>query len=214
MQGANVILHKIRLNGFDSSFNIKTEANRNISFSKKIIIGADKPVSQPFWLAEKMNKGSYNINDQLLIGKPEPDPALEAYFEVRIEGQSFTFTKPVIYKHTDPVKGEIYEPLPVIPPVSDPGPYGVLRQIKYDHIPDIFYFSKDTASISISGVKIEGKKIGYIEGAGDKVPAALKLLGYEVTILKKNDILPEYLSQFDAIITGVRAYNVHSLSYR
>jgi hypothetical protein len=42
------------------------------------------------------------------------------------------------------------------------------------------------------------------------VPAALSLMGYKVTILKENDIKPATLSQFDAVITGVRALNVHS----
>jgi hypothetical protein len=35
-----------------------------------------------------------------------------------IEGQSFTFEKPIRYKHTDPVKGELYQPLPFVPPVT------------------------------------------------------------------------------------------------
>jgi hypothetical protein len=58
-------------------------------------------------------------------------------------------------------------------------------------------------------VRTDGKRIGYIEGAGDKVIPALSLMGYEVIIIREKDITPEYLKQFDAIITGVRAYNVH-----
>jgi hypothetical protein len=58
-------------------------------------------------------------------------------------------------------------------------------------------------------LKIAGKKVGYIPGAGDKVPDALEKMGYEVTILSKNDIHQNNLSQFDAIVTGVRAYNIY-----
>ena len=58
-------------------------------------------------------------------------------------------------------------------------------------------------------MKIAGKKIGYIEGAGDKLIPALQQMGYEVSALKEKDLLMGNLSQFDAIITGVRAYDVH-----
>jgi len=58
-------------------------------------------------------------------------------------------------------------------------------------------------------LKIVGKKIGYITGAGDKVPQALELMGYQVTILDEKELEKNNLSQFDAIITGVRTYNTH-----
>jgi hypothetical protein len=34
-------------------------------------------------------------------------------------------------------------------------------------------------------------------------------MGYEVTMLSAKDITPNNLKQFDAIVTGVRAYNIH-----
>ena len=37
---------------------------------------------------------------------------------LNIEGQDFTFTKPVQYKFTDPVKGELYQPLTVVPAIT------------------------------------------------------------------------------------------------
>ena len=46
-------------------------------------------------------------------------------------------------------------------------------------------------------------------GAGDKVPSALEMMGFEVVELGKNDIYAEKLKQFDAIVVGVRAYNVN-----
>ena len=41
-------------------------------------------------------------------------------------------------------------------------------------------------------LKTVGKRIGYIEGAGDKVPIALTQMGYEVVILKERDITVQY----------------------
>jgi hypothetical protein len=55
------------------------------------------------------------------------------------------------------------------------------------------------------------KKVGYIEGAGDYVDEILSLAGLDV------DRVPEsamnslsYLSQYDAIVLGVRAFNTQS----
>ncbi|GAC1531855.1 MAG: hypothetical protein NVS3B15_11610 [Sediminibacterium sp.] len=84
-----------------------------------------------------------------------------------------------------------------------------LRAIKYDHIPDIHYFYKDQLHVLPDEVKVTGKKVGYINGAGDKVPEALVQLGYEVKLLSEQDLTDGNLDQFDAIITGIRSYNIH-----
>ena len=84
----------------------------------------------------------------------------------------------------------------------------LLRSIKYDHIPDINYYRLPVVNILTLDLKIAGKKIGYIEGAGDYVKAALIQMGYEVKVLSDNDLANENLTVYDAIITGVRAYNI------
>lgn len=209
-QGTSLRITGIKVGSFDTTLSQVAEKNRNISFPGRLSVPAVFPVSQPYWLREKMSDGSYTMNDQTLIGVPDMLPAFTAVFSVVIDGLPLQFSLPVQYKHTDPVKGEIYEPLIVIPAVGTEAKYGLLRHIHYDHIPDIYYFLKDTVAINLHDVKTNGKKIGYIEGAGDKVPAALALMGYNVTVLKEKDLTPAYLAQFDAVMTGVRAYNVHS----
>ncbi|MFX8727530.1 hypothetical protein ABTM60_19720, partial [Acinetobacter baumannii] len=42
-----------------------------------------------------------------------------------------------------------------------------LRAIKYDHIPNIHYFYDDNVKVLTDEVKVVGKKVAYIEGAGD-----------------------------------------------
>jgi len=84
-----------------------------------------------------------------------------------------------------------------------------LRAIKYDHIPDMHYFYKDNVQVVTDEVKTVGKKIGYIIGAGDKVPEALEQLGFDVNYLGDEDLTDEKLYQFDAIIVGIRAYNIY-----
>lgn len=53
----------------------------------------------------------------------------------------------------------------------------------------------------------KGENIGYIEGAGDLVPESLRQIGYNVAIIKPEDINMETLKRFDAIVIGIRAYN-------
>jgi LmbE family N-acetylglucosaminyl deacetylase len=53
--------------------------------------------------------------------------------------------------------------------------------------------------------------VGYIPGAGDDVAEALRLAGYEVTLLDDAalDKGADALRRFDAIVLGVRAFNVN-----
>lgn len=83
-----------------------------------------------------------------------------------------------------------------------------LKEIKYDHIPTLAYFPEAKVNVIKLDLQIVGKKIGYIDGAGDYIPSALRQMGFEVTFLTDNDLGSIDLNQFDAIITGVRAYNI------
>ncbi|HEY5391128.1 MAG TPA: PIG-L family deacetylase, partial [Hanamia sp.] len=246
-----------------------------------ILIPATAKISQPYWLVAPMSKGSFNVSDQELIGKPQNDPQT-ATVSLRINGEDLEYDIPVQYKTNDPVKGEQYEPLFIIPRVElksqselaisinkDPvnikldtiinsktadnftikethsanviqakkgsnSFYSIQNpdqsntemidwsakdgdriydsyktMIEYPHIPNIIYFHKAESKLVAIDLKTSGKKIGYIPGAGDKVPDALQKMGYEVTILSAKDITENNLKQFDAVVTGVRAYNIY-----
>ena len=56
-------------------------------------------------------------------------------------------------------------------------------------------------------IRILAKNVGYIMGAGDEVPQAIRQIGCEVTLLDRSDLAHGDLSRFDAIVTGVRAFN-------
>ncbi len=84
-----------------------------------------------------------------------------------------------------------------------------LHQIKYDHIPTITYFTNAKINTHKLDVKTVGNKIAYIVGAGDKVPEALQQLGYSIDILNEKDVTANNLAQYQAIITGIRAYNLN-----
>ncbi len=82
-----------------------------------IIIPDDISYSQPYWLQEKGSLGMFKVDDQRLIGRAQNGNALDASFNLEINGIPIQFNKAVVYKHNDPVKGEMYRPFVVIPPV-------------------------------------------------------------------------------------------------
>jgi hypothetical protein len=81
--------------------------------------------------------------------------------------------------------------------------------IRYDHIPTLHYFYNDNLKVLDDEIKTAGKKVGYIVGAGDKVPEALTALGYDVTFIAEEDLKQENLQKFDAIVVGIRAHNIY-----
>jgi LmbE family N-acetylglucosaminyl deacetylase len=50
--------------------------------------------------------------------------------------------------------------------------------------------------------------VGYIMGAGDKVPETLSQLGPRVKLLEAEDLATGDLSQFSCLVAGIRAYDV------
>tara|TARA_R110000851_G_scaffold77514_3_gene170547 strand:- start:40407 stop:42899 length:2493 start_codon:yes stop_codon:yes gene_type:complete len=73
--------------------------------------------SSPYWLNEKGTEGMYAA-PEAMIGLPET-PALEkVVFELQFGNLTIPFTKNIIYKFNDPVKGEVYRPLEVLPEVT------------------------------------------------------------------------------------------------
>ena len=84
-----------------------------------------------------------------------------------------------------------------------------IKEIKYNHIPIQTLFPEAEVKLVKLDVVKKSKRIGYIPGAGDEVQACLSQLGYEVVTLTDDKLASENLSQFDAILTGVRAYNTN-----
>ena len=67
------------------------------------------------------------------------------------------------------------------------------------------------SSVQIRGIDVNvapALKVGYVMGVGDQVPAGIAQLGYAVTLLDQTALASADLSQFDAIMTGTRAYAV------
>jgi hypothetical protein len=83
-------------------------------------------------------------------------------------------------------------------------------ELKYDHIPPQLLQPPARLKALSLELAIRGHKVGYIPGAGDEVAAALARMGYEVTQLAGADLTPERLRGLDAVVLGVRAFNVRT----
>ncbi len=270
-------------------------ADRSLKPGNLISITSKTPapaITDPYWLHDDHPIGMYTVSGRDLVGQPEnPAPATVVYTFV-IHDTEISYESPVVFKYTNQVRGEIYQPLVVAPPVTATVPdkayvfagntaktinillkafkegvtgiikpalpdgwqaepaqvpfefsrageertvqfivrpggnssSGVLsfnmnidgtvynrgsRTIAYEHIPSQTLFPLASARVERVDLKTGGKKIGYIAGAGDLVPEALAQIGYQITSLSENQILGTDLSQYDAIIAGVRLYNVN-----
>ncbi|MDG1379042.1 MAG: PIG-L family deacetylase [Flavobacteriaceae bacterium] len=83
-----------------------------------------------------------------------------------------------------------------------------LVEISYEHIPFQTVLLPSQSKVVRINLEKRGENIAYIEGAGDVVPESLQQIGYQVVKLKPEDISAKSLSRFDAVVLGIRAYNV------
>lgn len=83
-----------------------------------------------------------------------------------------------------------------------------LVEIDYVHIPYQTVYLPSESKLVRLNIEKRGDKIGYIEGAGDVVPESLRQIGYDVTIIPPDQITADNLASFDAIVVGIRAYNI------
>ena len=80
--------------------------------------------------------------------------------------------------------------------------------INYRHIPPILLQPPAQLKAVCLELAIRGRRVGYVPGAGDSVAQSLTEMGYAVTPLTGADLTPERLRDLDAVVFGVRAFNV------
>jgi LmbE family N-acetylglucosaminyl deacetylase len=288
-----VILKKVNFpfEKADTPVNVKLVKNERVEISRTVGIPSEVKYSQPYWLEKEGSQGLFKVDAQEEIGMAENKPVAAVEFELEVNGHSVLYTLPVVYQKTDPILGEIYQPLAITPPVyvsvdnkvylfdgqgskkvkvniksaseslagdvqlklprgwhAEPFSIPVnlkskgaeqnltfelfppdqadeseitalikidgkeydrsLNVISYPHIPTQISFPRAKAKAVKVDIHKNGQLIGYIKGAGDMVPASLQQIGYEVFLLDDNDISTEKLQKYDAVIVGVRAYNM------
>ncbi len=284
---------KSPLLGIDSVLRSDLMFNKLYSFKTKKNLASSSTYSDPYWLRQEHSQGLFKVPDNSFIGRPENGPAVMIDFVIEINGEKIDLATPLIYKWTDPVKGELFRPFEIVPPVfvnlsqqvfvfndMEPRTVGVLvksasgsrftstiklnipagwksepassvieltrrgeekklefkiyptagegtftlravadvngktyssaiRTIAYDHIPFQTLLPESKANIVRMDIKHEGHLIGYIPGAGDGIPDALRNIGYEVWEMKDEEVTPANLQKLDAVVLGVRALNTN-----
>ena len=83
--------------------------------------------------------------------------------------------------------------------------------IQYPHIrPQPLYRTAEARVVSVPVRIAHDLRVGYIEGAGDDGAAALRQLGAHVESLDAATLANGDLARFDAIVAGIRAYEVRA----
>lgn len=300
-QVINRFNYRVKINSIDANDSELALQSKEIPFNQLQTFettAAASMLTQPYWLAVPHPIGVYTLSDNMLAGNPENPDLPKITFQFIIEGKPINIDRRIVYKYVDPVRGEVYQPIEITPPVTaniegkdyifstqqvqtvlvnlksftkasgtisvkpiagwkispekidftdkdkneewsvaftvtptdtktkatdleavvnaNGKPFSLsLRRIRYDHVPAITLFPPAQTKLVYLDLKHNGRKIGYIAGAGDQMPEALRQVGYEVHMLSENEVMNGDLSSYDAIVTGVRAYNVNErLAYQ
>ncbi|HEX3438022.1 MAG TPA: PIG-L family deacetylase [Pseudacidobacterium sp.] len=84
-------------------------------------------------------------------------------------------------------------------------------QVGYPGLRPYYYYRPATYRARGVDAKVApGLKVGYIMGTGDEVPQALEQIGVHPHLLTSDEILRGDLSQYDAIVLGIRTYAARS----
>jgi LmbE family N-acetylglucosaminyl deacetylase len=79
--------------------------------------------------------------------------------------------------------------------------------VEYEHVERHQLVTPAESTVKLVDVTVSpGLTVGYVMGVGDQVPPALEQLGVKVDLLGSDDLAFGDLSRYDAIVTGVRAY--------
>ncbi|HXW03862.1 MAG TPA: PIG-L family deacetylase [Vicinamibacterales bacterium] len=90
---------------------------------------------------------------------------------------------------------------------SDPGDAVGFQVVEYPHIHRRHVIEPAATRLKIIDVTVpEGLRVGYIVGVGDQVPQAIEQLGVELEAIGSRQLASGNLARYDAIVTGVRAY--------
>jgi LmbE family N-acetylglucosaminyl deacetylase len=105
-------------NNKENSVNQTLENNVDQNSSIDIEIPKNAAYTSPYWLTEKGNKGMYTVNDIQKIGIPDIIREMAFSFVIEINDVQIPLERQIVYKHNDPVQGEMYDPLDIVPAVT------------------------------------------------------------------------------------------------
>jgi len=95
------------------------EYNKPVKTDVVLKLPEHQAYSQPYWLAADPSKGLYTVEQQMDIGRAENFPDLQIHVTLD-DGLTnlVMFSLPIVYRWTDPVKGEQTRKVDIVPPAS------------------------------------------------------------------------------------------------
>ena len=172
------------------------------SISEKVLIFSDSKTKE---VLVNVKAGMDSASGEVTLKHPEgwTISPIKIPFNIEQKGQEQT----VRFKVTPPVHDSEGK---ISPEVWIDGEVYTkeLVEIAYDHIPKQSILLSSEAKVVRMNIQKSGEHIGYIMGAGDKVPESLEQIGYQVHTIDPKDIQKGTLDKYDAIVVGIRAYNV------
>lgn len=172
-----------------------------VSFARENQIFTDsRPVAIPVRLASNAEKAKAEVRLEAPKGWAVDPQVRKMHFERH--GQQAT----VQFQLTPPTHAAGGE-LAAVAAVGGQEIRSGMRVIDYDHLPTIAVFPRAAMRVERLDVRLLAREIGYVMGAGDKIPDALEQLGATVHLLEAEDLAAGDLSRLNAIVTGIRALN-------
>jgi len=106
-EGKNILENKLKLS---------ENKRHNLKFTLEIPNQAS--YSTPFWLNENASESMYFVEDENLKNKATNPIGLHFEAEIEVEGFTFSVQREIVFKKKDPVEGEVYKKLHVVPEIS------------------------------------------------------------------------------------------------
>lgn len=172
------------------------------SFDDKVLIFADGKAKR-IPVTIKAHKDNLKGELQLRFSQGWVVDAETKPFEIAKKGDE----QVVVFSLTPPENQDESRISPVIK-VNGKEISKELVTIAYDHVPTQSILLPSEAKVVRLNIERLGENIGYIMGAGDDVPTSLEQIGYNVVTVDPTDIQKGSLNKFDAVVVGIRAYNV------
>ncbi|WP_018479716.1 PIG-L family deacetylase [Pontibacter roseus] len=172
-----------------------------VNISEKVLMFASQ---EPKPVHVLVKSGKADVKGDLALQLPKGwrvEPAQVA-FDLKQNG-----AEQLVRFLVHPPKGQQEVELKAVATVDGKAHTRGLNVIQYSHIPTQTTFPEAVAKAVRLDLKRQGEQVAYLMGAGDDIPFSLQQIGYQVTILKDEDITEQNLQRFDAVILGVRAYN-------
>jgi len=171
------------------------------AFEERVLIASDT-LYKPIRLVVKNYGSDYSGSIELKLGEGwVSDPKR---MNVEISKNSDALLNFKVKRNPEALRAELQ-----VMASGHENPLDFIQEIDYDHIPK--QIVARTAKVDLIPVDLNRGKtelIGYIDGPGDDVAKYLQASGYEVSHISEDQLKDlETLKKYDAIITGIRAYN-------